>query len=142
MRANFKWDIQKHLRKVHNNTDAEVECLTADQAKETIERYMEKQYAKQRLADTDASSPSTVESQPTSRTSLASILSSRVFPGPSATTRHAARERKYKRSPCHRTSKWQWSIRKHDKYLIRRLTSKRERDEKMRCMCFDFNVTP
>lgn len=39
-RANFKWDIQKHMRKIHNDHTSEVICLSEKEARESISSYM------------------------------------------------------------------------------------------------------
>lgn len=40
-RANFKWDIQKHLRKIHNDHHSEVICLSESEARKSINSYIE-----------------------------------------------------------------------------------------------------
>jgi len=40
-RANFKWDIQKHLRKIHNDYVSEVICLSETEARQSISSYIE-----------------------------------------------------------------------------------------------------
>ena len=40
-RANFKWDIQKHLRKIHNDHQSEVICLSESEARKSINSYIE-----------------------------------------------------------------------------------------------------
>ncbi|CAF0861756.1 unnamed protein product [Brachionus calyciflorus] len=40
-RANFKWDIQKHMRKIHNDYQSEVVILSESEARQSIGSYME-----------------------------------------------------------------------------------------------------
>jgi hypothetical protein len=40
-RANFKWDIQKHLRKIHNDHHSDVICLSESEARKSINSYIE-----------------------------------------------------------------------------------------------------
>ena len=40
-RANFKWDIQKHLRKIHNDHTSDVICLSEGEARKSINSYIE-----------------------------------------------------------------------------------------------------
>jgi hypothetical protein len=104
-RANFKWDIQKHLRKVHMDAESEVICLTQSEARQTIGKYIEYYGQNQRTLSTSSSS------------SPMTTTPSQMFHGSSKhsfmPTKHSIRERKYKCSMCNRTSKWQWDIRKH-----------------------------
>ncbi|RNA39941.1 zinc finger Xfin-like [Brachionus plicatilis] len=43
-RANFKWDIQKHLRKSHNDYESEVVVLSESEARQSIASYMENKH--------------------------------------------------------------------------------------------------
>lgn len=40
-RANFKWDIQKHMRKIHNDYQSEVVVLSENEARQSIGNYIE-----------------------------------------------------------------------------------------------------
>lgn len=91
-RANFKWDIQKHMRKIHNDHVSEVICLSEKDARQTISSYIE---------STKQSSAVDMTNQQQER-----FLAQKR-------THTALRERKYKCSLCDRTSEWQWDIRKH-----------------------------
>lgn len=116
-RANFKWDIQKHLRKLHNNYELEVICLSEEEARKSIAGYIENnncnttqnstimrnvvEAAAATAAATASPGLNHSGSQPTFR-----FLNRRQ-------NRHAIREKKFKCSLCTRTSKWQWDIKKH-----------------------------
>jgi hypothetical protein len=131
-RANFKWDIQKHLRKVHLNMHDEVVCLSPNEARETISEYIE-YYGNG--ANSNVKRFNNQQQQNDDYQHLASLL---LNPLATIRSKHSARERKYKCSLFNRTSKWQWDIRKHlrtvhkevigdvvilnDKDLIKKLT--------------------
>ena len=40
-RANFKWDIQKHLRKIHMDHHSDIICLSESEARKSINSYIE-----------------------------------------------------------------------------------------------------
>ena len=151
-RANFKWDIQKHLRKVHMNLHDEVVCLSPNEARETINEYIE-YYGNgansnvKRFSNNGSSHYNGIQQDDDYHTSnnnnnnsnhLPSLLLNPNMVGAGVGGKHSARERKYKCSLCNRTSKWQWDIRKHlrtvhkeaigdvvvinDKALIKKLT--------------------
>lgn len=111
-RANFKWDIQKHLRKIHNDYESEVICLSESEARRSIGTYIEtKPY------NTMNSNALVYERKMMSLNGGMANALGRPAHGAAnfkfALTRHAIRERKYKCSLCMRTSKWQWDIKKH-----------------------------
>jgi len=140
-RANFKWDIQKHLRKIHSDYVSEVICLTDAEARQSITSYIER---KPPISISNTSH----ETSPAKSTTLINDLNENIRPTSSLSsmsqgsasrpeqtlpvtdllddssmanlrilarkrTQHALRERKFKCSLCNRTSKWQWDIRKH-----------------------------
>jgi hypothetical protein len=110
-RANFKWDIQKHLRKVHLNMHDEVVCLSPNEARERISEYIE-YYGNG--ANSNVKRFNNQQQQQQQQDDDYQHLAS-LFLNPLATigSKHSARERKYKCSRCNRTSKRQWDIRKH-----------------------------
>jgi Zn ribbon nucleic-acid-binding protein len=185
-RANFKWDIQKHLRKIHNDYTSEVICLSESDARQSVSSYMDKKqlsniannnnsvivyenspdklYAvqSQQQQQRYGIMPKSNEEEPIvsnkSDHSASSTAASRKFHNELKSeanekshssfklsmhhhlnlSKHALRERKFQCPLCHRTSKWQWDIKKHmrtvhkddsnevivlkDKELIKKLT--------------------
>lgn len=100
-RANFKWDIQKHMRKMHNNFTDQVVCLSEIEARKSINTYIENSHMPMQNGDAQSDHSST------GGETAAHVMSSQYRFGALMS------ERKYKCSLCMRTSKWQWDIKKH-----------------------------
>ena len=101
-RANFKWDIQKHLRKIHNNYELDVIILPEAEARKSINSYI------QHNSSTTNNAISNNRHQVVNNVSHTTHSPNFKF-----ANRHAVREKKFKCSLCMRTSKWQWDIKKH-----------------------------
>jgi cytochrome c-type biogenesis protein CcmH/NrfF len=100
-RANFKWDVQKHIRKVHNDNVSQVICLSEPEARESINSYVKVVNRSQsQLA------PSTPNQQ-------TSVVSENVSPTKQLISLNGNTKNKFKCSLCSKTSSWQWDIRKH-----------------------------
>jgi len=93
-RANFKWDIQKHIRKIHNDTESQVICLSESEARDSITSYIESKQTSQQP-------PEFVQSEPI------------AFSQPLLAIKPKIITKKFKCSLCIKTSDWQWDIRKH-----------------------------
>ena len=122
-RANFKWDIQKHLRKIHNDHTSEVICLSEAEARKSISSYIEhKQFSHTNNSNAiiyensfdRAGDLSGNESGSGGAATPGGVNGSnfRFFTN-RQNAAHVLKERKFKCSLCMRTSKWQWDIKKH-----------------------------
>jgi len=107
-RANFKWDIQKHMRKIHNDHQSEVIRLSENEARQSISSYMNN--------STIANASTSVnDSQNGMRSHDAKQHETHHHTEffNNRQTLDIIKDRKFKCSLCLRTSKWQWDIRKH-----------------------------
>ena len=100
-RANFKWDVQKHIRKVHNDNVSQVICLSEPEARESINSYVK------------VVNRSQSQSTPNQQTSLAAAAVANVSPTKQLISLNSNTKNKFKCSLCSKTSSWQWDIRKH-----------------------------
>jgi hypothetical protein len=100
-RANFKWDVQKHIRKVHNDNVSQVICLSEPEARESINSYVKVVNRSQ-----SQSAPSTPNQQ-------TSVAAANVSPTKQLISLNSNTKNKFKCSLCSKTSSWQWDIRKH-----------------------------
>lgn len=117
-RANFKWDIQKHLRKIHNDHTSEVICLTEAEARKSIGSYIEhKQFSHTNNSNAIIYENSFDRAESSGNESGAgapgAVNGSNFRFFTNRQNAHVLKERKFKCSLCMRTSKWQWDIKKH-----------------------------
>lgn len=123
-RANFKWDIQKHLKKIHNDHHSEVIILSESEARSSIGNYIETKQFNIPKKDSETTAqmydnstndsneePSGAANNINDNNNHISTFNNNGHSMP--TTASVGRDRKYKCSLCMRLSKWQWDIRKH-----------------------------
>jgi hypothetical protein len=115
-RANFKWDIQKHMKKIHNDFTSDVIHLSETEARQTIQHYM------------DSTQPGGYQNSIQIKQPLANKIENhhnhttpsqqRVLQIHNAvttsTTNMPLKEKRYRCSLCTRVnSRWQYDVKKH-----------------------------
>jgi hypothetical protein len=128
-RANFKWDIQKHMRKIHNDHTSEVVCLTEAEARDSITSYIESMpsYNGNNLPASQSQSitklPITGSLSATTATSYGKFASQSATNSPYNSSaaamngsggNNSLKEKRFRCSLCTRVnSRWQYDVKKH-----------------------------
>ena len=135
-RANFKWDIQKHMRKIHGDYTSEVVCLSESEARESISSYIESMPSSTTAAaaafNSATGSPAKFPLQVSNANNnnnnnnsnsnsgygkFANSLS-QSLPNNNSNGGSGLKEKRFRCSLCTRVnSRWQYDVKKHIRYL-------------------------